>query len=434
MEVVAQGGDAVSASFSNAGPGVAPGPWDPAALVRPAVRAVEPYEWEESTEALAARLGLAPEQILRFDMNTSALPPAGLDATLDLVRAQRRVNEYVDARYTALTRAIAAYTGLGEDHILIAAGADEVLAVVVGAFIEPGRRTAMLVPTFPMCAVYTAQYGGTVVGVPYDDAFSGPIDALIEAAQDAHLAFVCSPNNPSGTAFSLADLERIVVGVPCAVVVDEAYFEYHGQTALPLIARYPHLIVVRTFSKAFGMAGARVGYALAAPSMIALLNRLRPPNSVNYIGGLLAQAALRRIDEVRAGVDSVLQEREALSLALQDLGLHVWPSRGNFLLFRFPTTEPAVPPSNTSRGSAPQGAEKSGVEDGASAGDGSAPGFGDPAATAVRVHRRLLDRGLVLRSYRGHPRLAPCLRATVRTRDDNALLLASLREAVAADA
>ena len=224
-------------------------------------------------------------------------------------------------------------------NVLIGAGADEVLGVVVAAFIEPGLRSAMFTPTFPMCAVYTEQRGGSVLAVPYDEAFSGPVDALIEAAQDAQLVFLCSPNNPSGTAFALDDLERIVAGVPCAVVVNEAYYEYHGVSALGLIARYPHLIILRTFSKAFGMAGVRVGYALADPRMIDLLNRLRPPNSVAYMSVLLAEAVLGHLPVVRQGIDAVLSERETLRSALEEVGLLVWPSRGNFLLARFPHKE-----------------------------------------------------------------------------------------------
>jgi histidinol-phosphate aminotransferase len=396
--------------------------------VRAVVRAIEPYEWEESTEALARRTGLRPEQILRFDMNTSPLAPAGLDDSLETVRSHRRVNEYVDARYTALTEAIGAYNGVEVDNILVGAGADEVLGVVVGAFIEPGRRTAMLTPTFPMCAIYTEQHGGTVTGVPYDEGFSGPVEGLIEAAQEANLVFVCSPNNPSGTAFALEEVERIVSSVPCAVVVDEAYYEYHGQTVLPLIKRYPQLIVVRTFSKAFGMAGARVGYCMAAPEMISLLNRLRPPNSVNYVGGLLALAALERLAEVRRSVEAVLAEREALRAALEGLGLEVWPSRGNFLLTRFREGTGSV---------RNEGVNQEGVENPTG---GRAPTRGAPtggresgAEAAARVHRHLLNRGLVLRSYRGHPRLAPCLRVTVRTATENGRLLEALGEVLRGD-
>jgi histidinol-phosphate aminotransferase len=375
-------------------------------LVRPVVRVIEPYEWEESTEALARRLGLAVSDVVRYDMNTSPQPAPGLDEALDRVRGERRVNEYFDTRYTVLTEAIAAYNGVDVANVLIGAGADEALSVVVAAFIEHGRHTAMLVPTFPMCAIYTEQHGGTVRGVAYDEGFAGPVDALIAAAQGAHLVFMCSPNNPSGTALSLADLERVVEAAPCAVVVDEAYYEYHGQTVAPLIARYPHLIVLRTFSKAFGMAGARVGYALAASQTIALLNRLRPPNSVSYASVLLAQATLDRLADVRQAVDAVVREREALRAALQGLGLQVWPSQGNFLLTR-------VPPA-------------------AGTADDEPPQAGDPLR-ATRVHRHLLEQGLVLRGYRGHSRLGACLRMTVRTPRDNARMLAALTAALAAD-
>jgi len=365
----------------------------PDQLVRPVVRSIEPYEWEESSEALARRFGLDPRDVLRFDMNTAPAPPAALDEALAHVGRERRINEYFDPHYAQLTEAIAAYNGVSTSNILIGAGADEVVAVIVAAFIEPGGRAAMLLPTFPMCRLYTEQHGGTVAAVPYDEGFQGPLNALIEAAQEAQLVFLCNPNNPSGTAFTLAEVERLVAAAPGGVIVDEAYFEYHGQTALPLIERYPNLIVVRTFSKAFGMAGARVGYCLAAPAMIGLLNRLRPPNSVTYMSALLAEAMLGRLADVQAAAAATVLQREALRGSLQGLGLHVWPSRGNFLLARL--------------------------------------GGADGARRAEGVHQALLRRGLVLRGYRGHLRLGDCLRMTVRTPADNARLLAELGAALA---
>jgi histidinol-phosphate aminotransferase len=169
------------------------------------------------------------------------------------------------------------------------------------------------------------------------------------------------------------------------VVVDEAYHEFCGQTVAGLVERAPHLVVVRTLSKAFALAGARVGYAIAAPETIGLLNRVRPPNSVSSMGGLLAEEALRRPGEMHERVRFLRDAKERLAGALGELGLECLPSRTNFFLVAWRD---------------------------------------EPAAAAA--HEALLRQGLVTRRFAGSPYLSRYLRVTVRAEPENAHLVAAL--------
>jgi histidinol-phosphate aminotransferase len=171
------------------------------------------------------------------------------------------------------------------------------------------------------------------------------------------------------------------------VAIDEAYAEYAGRSAVPLVARHPRLIVVRTMSKAFGMAGMRLAWGVAQPAVIELLNRVRPPNSVSRVTARLGAAALRDLDAMRAGVAAVLAQREGLADGLREAGAHVYPSDTNFLLTRW-----ASP------------------------------------AEAQAVYDWLEARGMVVRNYADHPLLPGHLRLTVRTAEQNARLLAALDE------
>lgn len=348
--------------------------------VRPAVRAMQPYEWEISSEALAAELGLPLEEILRFDTNTSPYPPA---VASDLVAtALAAINEYPDATYAPLVRAITAYTGRAAESIVVGAGADELLDMLAKVFLEPGDTAVSTAPTYSMYGVVTATMGGRLVAVRDRADFGLDLDALVAAAREAKLVWLCHPNNPTGHARPVEDIAALASAVRCPVVVDEAYYEFHGTTAATLIAGRPNVVVVRTLSKAFGLAGARVGYALAAPEMAGWLNRVRPPNSVGSLSIALAAAALRDAAGMRQRVTTILAHREELAASLRDLGLHVFPSAANFVLVRVPE--------------------------------------------ARAVAQQLMRLGIVVRDVSSRPGVEGCLRITARTPEHNARLLAAL--------
>jgi histidinol-phosphate aminotransferase len=365
----------------------------PEALARAVIRAIEPYAWEESSEALAARYGLAPAQVERFDTNTSPFPPVGLAETLERTLREPYVNEYFDTSYAAVTAGLAGYAGkgagldVGARHLIVGAGADEILDLVARTFLNNGDRVVIPVPTYSMYRIGAESMGATVITVPYGPApgFGLPVDELLQAARGAKLLYVCAPNNPTGTLPAPDDLHALVSRAPCMVVVDEAYYEFCGQTVVGLVEQAPHVIVVRTLSKAFSLAGGRLGYAIAAPRAIDLLNRVRPPNSVSYITALLAEEALRRTGEMRERVRVLLAEKARLEDALRAAGVECLPSRTNFFLTAWPD-----------------------------------------AASAEAVHEALLAEGLVLRRFAANPRLARYLRITVRAAGQNTRLIAAL--------
>jgi imidazoleglycerol-phosphate dehydratase / histidinol-phosphatase len=265
------------------------------------------YAWAPSTHDLAARLELDPAEIVRFDGNVPAWPvPSSRPGALASALAD--VQNYPHGGYTDLTAAVARYAGLGPENVVLGAGADDLILLCARAFAGPGDRVAIAEdPTYPLFRI-ASNLAGAEVG---DDDPVG--------------TFCCRPNNPTG---ALGDL-------PAArpLIVDEAYYEYAGETAAALIDE--GIVVIRTFSKAFGLAGGRVGYALADAGTAAELNRRQSPAPISTLSAALALAALADPPDVSAQVE----ERERLARGLRALGLEPLPSRTNFLFVPFEEPE-----------------------------------------------------------------------------------------------
>ena len=269
--------------------------------MRPLSTQFAPYAWAASTAEIARLAGIAPDDVLRFDGNTPPEPPPV--ARPETIRdALERVNAYRHGGFPELLSAIAAYNGLEPANVVLGAGADDVLMLCARAYAGPDDRVAIAdEPSYPLYRV-AAWVTGADVG---DD---GPA-----------LTFVCRPHNPTGAMVELPDARPLVV--------DEAYFEYGGETAVPLLD--DGVIVVRTFSKAFGLASARVGYALAEAATTAELNARQQPAPVSTLSAALALAAL---EAGPPDVSATIAERERLADGLRTLGLEPLPSWTNFLL------------------------------------------------------------------------------------------------------
>lgn len=259
-----------------------------------------PYEWAPSTEELALRAGLDRREILRFDGNTPArpLPSSRPDA---LAEALAEVNTYPHGGYTELEAAIARYAGVEAENVVLGAGSDDLIMLCARAFAGPGDRVA--IPPEPTYPLFRA--AGVLAGASIGS--DGPA-----------LTFACRPGNPFG------DLPDLPAGRP--LVVDEAYFEYAGVTAAGLV-HDEEVIVIRTFSKAFALAGARVGYLLAGSELATELRSRQSPAPVSTLSAALALAALRSPPDVGWVVD----ERERLATELHALGLGPLPSHANFV-------------------------------------------------------------------------------------------------------
>jgi histidinol-phosphate aminotransferase len=353
--------------------------------VRPAVARLEPYVWEMSSEEVAARYGLPVEAVIRFDTNTSPFLPTNLSPTLAELATRMPLNEYPDTSYGPLAGAITAYTGFPPEQQVIGCGADEVLDMVAKTFVEAGTRCVVTQPSYGMYPVLVATYGGTVVPVPDRPDFGRDVEAIARAAARADVVWLCNPNNPTANLIPLEEIAWLVERTACPVVIDEAYFEFSGVTAAGLIAEHPQLIVVRTLSKAFSLAGLRVGYGLASREMAAMVNRVRPPNSVGTLSVALGAAALSDLASMRERVRLILAERPRFAEALRPHVAEVYPSATNFLVVRTHDARAAV--------------------------------------------EALLRAGIVARDVSGKPGLANCLRPTVRLPEENARFVEALARA-----
>lgn len=351
----------------------------------PHVNRLTPYEWEASAAEVAAEAGLDAREVVRFDTNTAPWPPVAWEETvLELPRLP--VNEYPHPSNEPLRSALSARLQLTPERVVVTNGADEALALTASVFLGPGRRAVTLTPTFSMFRVVTEVVGAELVSVPLDDDWQVAREPLLDAVREdaVSVVWLCSPNNPTGQLLSAALVEAVAEAAPRALVVlDEAYHEIAGVTLAPLLADFPNLLLVRTFSKGYGLAGARVGYAAGDPSIVALLDAVRLPQNLSAFGIAAAYAALHDQAGLEARVAAIRDERARLQTALVERGWQVVPSHANFLLAR-----PPVP--------------------------------------AGELGHWLQGAGLVARTYPHNPRLTSYLRLTVRSPEENARLLARL--------
>jgi histidinol-phosphate aminotransferase len=256
-----------------------------------------PYEWAISTAEAARIAGIRPDDVLRFDANTAPGPPSAARPAA-LSKALGRVHGYPHGGYPELVAAIAAYAGAEPENVVLGAGADDLILLAARTFAGPGDRVAIVdEPTYPLYRV-AAWLAGAEVG-----------------DNEPAVTFCCRPHNPTGA----------LIDIPAArpLVVDEAYFEYCGETA----ALLDGVVVIRTLSKAFALAGARVGYALAQPDLARELAARQAPAPISTLSAALALAVLVKPPDL----EPLLAERERLAGCFRELGLTPLPSATNFL-------------------------------------------------------------------------------------------------------
>ncbi|MDO8483523.1 MAG: aminotransferase class I/II-fold pyridoxal phosphate-dependent enzyme [Candidatus Limnocylindrales bacterium] len=358
------------------------------------------YSWEATNEEVAARYDVDLRTIVRFDLNTSPTPPALVERLLAAGEFDAPLSEYPPSDYRRLVAAAAARYDVGTNELLVGAGADEILDVIAKAFIAPGSRAIVPSPSYAMYRVCTEQRGATVVAVPRRGASQSwalDLDAVRVAARDASVIWLCSPNNPTALSepdgliddlLAALDADAADDGRPAPIVVlDEAYAEFVGTSLVRLRVRYPNLIVVRTISKAYALAGLRVGFAIGRPEMIAQLNPYRPPGSVSVVSVTIATEALLDDTILDSNLERVVRERARLTDALRTAGWSVGASVANFVLVD----------------------------------------LGSPQRAST-VAEALLTRGLVPRTFgSGHP-LAQHLRLTVRDPHENDRLIEAAQD------
>jgi histidinol-phosphate aminotransferase len=314
--------------------GMHTGPVDPESLEQYTptwVRGAPTYR--EDHFVLADRPRTRP--IARMMSNESPFPPS--EAVVQaVVTALTRGHRYPDATLAQELRArLTRDLGLEPGCCVLGAGSSEVIDLLVRTFVAPGEEVVVAVPTFSMYESRTRVAGGVPVLVPMDEALALDVPAVLGAITErTKLVFLCSPNNPTGRRLDDGALRRILrLGLP--TVVDEAYVEFgdDDRSVAPLLREHPNLVVVRTFSKAFGLAGLRLGYALACEAMTRLLNRVKLPWNVSSVALAAALAVLDDLPEQSRQRNFVRAERRWLAAELARLpGLRVFASDGNFLL------------------------------------------------------------------------------------------------------
>ncbi len=349
---------------------------DVTARLRPALRAFEPYDPRFSP----VRVNLSANE------NTRPLPAELAEAVLEAVRATP-LNRYPDPMANALRDALAERHGTDRAHVIVGNGGDELLFNLLFAFGGPGRAVVTCPPDFAEYANFAAMCETPVVAVPRDaEDFSVNAEALLAAAADAALVILTSPNNPTGGLVDRALVERLLAETEALVLVDEAYVEFAGEdkSLTPLVPGNPRLIVLRTLSKAFALAGLRVGYLVADPKVVDALGAVRQIYSVDVLAQEVALAFVERRDLLAPVVADIVAERERLAAGLSALpGVRMWPSAANFVLARVPN--------------------------------------------AHRTWERLRDEhSILVRDFSSTPGLDDCLRLTVGTREENDALLDAL--------
>ncbi len=278
-----------------------------------------------------------------LNVNENPFPPSAeiaADMAATLTAGATGFNRYPDREATTLRRALAGYLGHGLtiENIWAANGSNEVMTHVLGAFGGPGRTLLSFTPTYSMYPEYARNTHTRYVTVPRHTDFTLDADLVLNAIadNDADVVIITTPNNPTGTTTPLAVTEQVLAGTDAIVVIDEAYQEFsrHPEnTALTLLPRFGNLIVSRTMSKAFALAGGRVGYLAAAPAIVDACRIVRLPYHLSSQTQLVAETALRHADHLLGQVDQLRRTRDELLVRLPELGVQVIDSDANFCLF-----------------------------------------------------------------------------------------------------
>ncbi len=353
-------------------------------FIRPELMAFKGYSACKSPEVIGKKLGIPASRVVKLDANENNYGPSPRVAKA--LKEYRNYSIYPDAAQTELRDLLAGYTGMPCDQIVAGAGSDQLIEVLIKLFAAPGEEIINLPPTFAMYRFYADLNGARVIDVPRDADFHIDTEAVGRAVTPkTKLTFLANPNNPTGTMTSKEDIKALAeMGLP--LVVDEAYYEFTGESAIPLMADYPNVMVLRTFSKWAGLAGLRVGYGIFPKAVASHLHAVRDPYNVNAAAVVAVRESLADTEYLMENVQKIIDERERLFAELQNIEwLKPYPSRSNFIL------------CDVIKGD------------------------------ARTLQAKLEERGVIVR-YFAEPRLKNCLRFSVGRPEEDKVLLAALKE------
>lgn len=305
-------------------------PDDIAKLIRPELAGFVGYAASKSPETLVGKVEVPVEEIVKLDANEN---PYGCSPKVNAALATYRdMNIYPDSGQTELRKMLQEYTGVSAENIVVGAGSDQLIDLILRLFLEPGDEVINCVPTFAMFRFFMGLSNGKMVDVPRDEDYAVRVKAVKAAiTRRTKIILLATPNNPTGTVTPRQDILQILdTGVP--VVVDEAYYEFSGETMAPLVNQYQNLIVLRTFSKWAGLAGLRIGYGLFPSKIADYLLKIKEPYGVNVAAAVAVRESLKDRDYLMDRVNAIITERERLFAELKKLEwLKPFPSQANFI-------------------------------------------------------------------------------------------------------
>ncbi|GAA4969453.1 histidinol-phosphate transaminase [Algibacter aquimarinus] len=298
------------------------------------------------------------------------------------------VNRYPDPKQQTVKSLLSEIKGIPKQNILLGNGSDEVLDLIYRAFCEPNHDNIItLPPTYGMYSVLANINAIEIKSVQLDENFQPKVDEILEIADsNSKLLFLCSPNNPTGNSFEASSIEKLIKEFKGIVVIDEAYIDFSNEESwASRLSEFPNLMVTQTLSKAYGMAGIRLGICFASEEIISVLNRIKPPYNVNELTQQKAISQLEQNELTTQQVEAILQEREALvkELKFVDYISKIYPSDANFILVK--------------------------VDD------------------ATKRYNQLIKKGIVIRNRTTQPGCENCLRFTVGTPEENKILIDTLK-------
>ncbi|MDF2673966.1 MAG: hisC [Clostridiales bacterium] len=247
------------------------------------------------------------------------------------------LNRYPEIDNQCLGEKIAEYAGVKSENVICGNGSDEIIQMIIHSFVDKDDYIVIPVPTFSMYKQYTEIGGGKVLEVPTDDSFNVREDEIINIANEkrAKVIFLCNPNNPTGTIIKREKILNILNRTNSIVVVDEAYYEFLDETIIDQVNINNRLIVLRTLSKGFALAGARVGYGIGSREIIDIISKVRSPYNLSSISQALGILFLENVDRIREKIKEIKNERSYLIEEIQRLnGIYVYPSGSNFVLIK----------------------------------------------------------------------------------------------------
>lgn len=317
------------------------------------------------------------EVLLHANENPFQLPEEILNQLQDDLR-QTPLNRYPDPDSRGLKEIISQRLGVAVEQLVIGNGSDELIQLALQVFCDEGDTIAFPDPTFGMYSIIAKGLGLTPSAYSLDKNWDFRADEFLAEMeqQKPRIIFFSFPNNPTGNCFNQGEIQKVIEGTPAIVVADEAYHDFSRKSFIRELARHNNLIIMRSLSK-IGLAGLRVGYAVADPVIIEHINKVRLPYNSNSLSQTFSEKVLRNFDPVQKQIDKIIAERERLFQALLQIkSFEVFPSDSNFILFRAP--------------------QDSG-----------------------RVFQQLINNGILIRDLSAHPRLQGCLRVTVGTPEEN---------------